>query len=477
MSVELIGVITLLVGIMCLVYGPSFASYAFFAFTLLGAAAATKVGGANLQPAHVLLGFLALDLALRPNLFVSSIGLIAPFKTGFWLFATLFYAIPASIILPRLFAGSTYVFALGSSDAGVATILQIPLGPVAANITQSIYFGGALLTFIIISAYAMRSKGLENLSSAVVLCAFVNLAFAAADVLTYYSDTAGLLSFIRNSSYRLLTNVQVAGLKRIVGSFAEASTFAYITVGLFAYTFALWSRGVDVKKTGPAAFGSLAALVFSTASSGYVALGAFLVVQYVASGVKILRGRAHKNAVIFLFCGPLFFGMLAMLILLHPPSREGLDHLVTLTLLEKIESDSGVERMSWNAQALGAFWDTLGFGAGLGSVRASSWLIVVPASIGIFGALTYWLFVGSVLLARTGAEPRSAAIRTAAKMGCLAQLIAASVAGGTVDLGLLFFSFAAIAASGLLAQELQGSTIGSRITSRRSGPRSLLEGA
>lgn len=453
MSFELMGLISVAVGIACFVYGPSLASYALLSFTLLGASAAAKIAGANLQPAHVLLGFLIIDLASRPRLFVAAVGSVAPFGAGFWLLATVCYAVPASIILPRLFEGATYVFSLGGSDAGTATILQIPLAPVAANITQSLYFAGDLLAFMIFSAYVMRPRGLDAVSSAVVFCALLNIAFAAADVITFYTGTAGLLSFIRNASYRLLTDVQVAGFKRIVGSFAEASSFAYFTVGLFAYTFTLWSRGVDPRRTGIATLGSLCALTFSTSSSGYLALMLVAVLQYLSSSIRFVLGRAHKNAATFVLCGPLILATMLLLLVLHPPTRDAFEHLVGLTLLEKIESDSGVERSSWNAQAIGAFWDTLGFGAGVGSVRASSWLIVVPASIGVFGALAYWLFVGAVLVAPTGREPREIAIRTAAKMGCIAQLIAASIAGGTVDLGLLFFVLAAVAASRATARE------------------------
>jgi hypothetical protein len=74
MTVEYIGLIALAVGIASLFYGPSFIVVAFFCATLLGSAAATvveAVGGINISPAHLLLGFLAIKLlsqeAIRKN--------------------------------------------------------------------------------------------------------------------------------------------------------------------------------------------------------------------------------------------------------------------------------------------------------------------------------------------------------------------------------------------------------------------------
>jgi hypothetical protein len=66
MTFEFIGIITLLVGLVGLFRQPPFIVYSFFCFTLLGAAAAfvlTSLGGTNISPAHLLLGFLTLLLS------------------------------------------------------------------------------------------------------------------------------------------------------------------------------------------------------------------------------------------------------------------------------------------------------------------------------------------------------------------------------------------------------------------------------
>jgi hypothetical protein len=96
------------------------------------------------------------------------------------------------------------------------------------------------------------------------------------------------------------------------------------------------------------------------------------------------------------------------------------------------------------------FTDTYGLGAGVGSVRASSFPIAVLGNIGALGALTYGLFLFEVLFSRRNrwAEPFPAGCQSAARWACLAQLIGASVAGSFIDLGLPFFIFAGIACAG-----------------------------
>ena len=65
MTVELIGVIALAVGFASLFLGPAFITYMLLSFSLLGAAAAfvlEAVGGTNISPGHLLLGFLCIKL-------------------------------------------------------------------------------------------------------------------------------------------------------------------------------------------------------------------------------------------------------------------------------------------------------------------------------------------------------------------------------------------------------------------------------
>jgi hypothetical protein len=450
MTLEPIGALTVLVGLACFAYGPKLSIFALLIASLLGASAAafiTALNNANVQPAHFLLVFLAADVLLRGDLLRGALASLAVPRAGFWLFLTLTYGLLTTIFMPRLFAGATYVFNIAQGGTGGAGIVQVPLGPVSANVTQTLYFAGDFVCFLVFYAYSGARDGLEAVGRAMIACAFVNTGFALLDVISHVTQTAELLSFLRNTNYRMLDDVELAGFKRIVGSFTEASSFAYATLGLFAFAFTLWIRGIHARWAGAAAVLSFIALLLATSTTGYVGLSSFLAVQYVIFLARLLARRATRNVVVFLVFAPLALSIVAVAVWMDAEARHTVQQLIDITIFSKLDSDSGIERASWNAQALRALRDTMGLGAGIGSVRASSWLIAVPASIGILGALAYGMFVACVLVGRTSArrDPTASAVQSAARASCLAQILASSVAGSFIDLGLVFFALAGAA--------------------------------
>jgi hypothetical protein len=141
---------------------------------------------------------------------------------------------------------------------------------------------------------------------------------------------------------------------------------------------------------------------------------------------------------------PVLLAITSVAIYLHEPTRHMVQNLADITIFTKLDSDSGVERASWNRQALVALWQTFGLGAGIGSVRASSWLVAVPVNLGLFGALTYWTFCISAFYERPEGTSVDVSIQVAARLACLALVLAASVTAGGPDLGLYFCAFAAM---------------------------------
>jgi hypothetical protein len=127
-------------------------------------------------------------------------------------------------------------------------------------------------------------------------------------------------------------------------------------------------------------------------------------------------------------------------------------------ILNKMSTDSGVERSSWNRQAMQNFIDTFGFGVGNGSVRASSILFGVPASLGLVGTLFFGMFFAIVFLGKSsqpGSDRLDDALRQAAKHACVAWFIAGATSGAVIDLGLPFFAFAAFACARSAGWKLQ----------------------
>lgn len=452
MQIEAIGAITVILGLVGWFAGPRFAVPVFVASTLLSAAAAlilTGLGGANIQPAHLLLGFLALAAAMSRASLRRAGGALRPPQPGFWLMLTALYAALSAFFLPRIFAGATYVFAIARTELGPG-IVSMPLAPTSGNITQAVYFLGDAICFLLFYGVASRPDGLKTVVNALIACAAINLCFAAVDLGSYWAGLSDALDVIRNANYRMLDDTTVLGFKRIVGSFPEASTFAYFTSGCFAFCTKLWFDGIRPRLTGPLALLSLGALAFATSSTGYAATTGFLALLFLSSLAQTLFRRARKTTFVFAALFPVAIAVGAIGLRLDSALWNTATEIVDATIFDKMESSSGIERAKWNDQALANFAETQGFGAGDGSVRASSFPIAVLGNIGVFGAATYGAFLLCLFVGRKDRwrHPFPAGCQSAARWACLAQLIGASVAGSFIDLGLPFFIFAGLACAG-----------------------------
>jgi hypothetical protein len=445
MTVEVIGFITLALGLLALIRPAAFMVQLFLSSTLLGSSAAfilEAVGGTNISPAHLLLGFLAYRLLSIQNVSAAAANSVTFGSPGFWLLLTVGYSVISAYFMPRIFAGQTFTFAVRNQDG-----YSMPLAPAMSNLTQSIYFVGDLVCFILISGYAGTVSGRKVLGGAAVWCAGLNLVFAVLDLATYFTNTTELMSIIRNANYALLNDQEVAGFKRIVGSFTEASSFGSTTLGYFAFTSRLWLLGIRPRLTLTLTLLSLSALLFSTSTTAYVGLAAFLTVSYLQVLISTYRTPLTLPTTIFIFVVPVAVLVMVLVIALNDEYWASLQNLLDTLVLNKMSTDSGVERSSWNNQALQNLFDTFGFGVGNGSVRASSFPVGVLASLGVFGGLIFAMFFAKVLFSRARAEPYDPlddGYRQAAKSVCIAWLITATTSGALIDLGLPYYAFAAL---------------------------------
>ncbi|GGH13250.1 hypothetical protein GCM10007036_11690 [Alsobacter metallidurans] len=450
MTIEIFGAVAILLGIYCTLNGPDWTFQVFLVCTLLQATAAISLpalGGANIQPGHVLLGFVILAVVTRPQ-YAKGIGnIIEPGREGFWLLLTVVYGVVSAYFMPRLFAGQTLVFTV---DRNSPVPLASPLGPVSGNITQTVYFVGSAMCFLATYAFASGSgAALTVLIRAGVACAMLNLFFGAADLVTYWTGTSYIMDVLRTAQYSMLNETTIAGFKRIVGSFSEAGAYAFFTLGLLGFSLRLWLGGVMVRATGPISLLSILALTMSTSTTAYAGLPLYLVAAFGLSLLRFLRGPVPPRTIIFLFLSPIILCVIVIPLILNDTVWAVIQQVARITVFEKMTSDSGVERGNWNRQAITNFIETFGFGAGLGSIRSSSFLAAVPSNLGVFGTLTYTIFLVQILLKKKVGEEGSLSyeFRAAAAHGCIGLFIAACLVGGFVDLGLMFFTLAGIAAS------------------------------
>ena len=155
----------------------------------------------------------------------------------------------------------------------------------------------------------------------------------------------------------------MAGLQRISGTFPEASAFSGFTLPLFAFTFSLWLSNVKPAYSGTLALGSLAFLLFSTSTTAYVGLAGYLAcVGLVLAWRGLANGRIPQLGPLMLVAA---FGLVAVgtVVIFEPELVRRIGNFFDVTVINKLQSDSGISRSSWNHQAWLNFLETYGVGS------------------------------------------------------------------------------------------------------------------
>lgn len=450
MSIEPIGILTAFLGIGSIVLGLNAGAYILCISALLGAAAAVllpALGNASVQPFHFVLAFLIVGVALRPGIMTVCLRSLSYPGPGFWYAIFVLYSILTAMFLPRIFSGATVVYALARGN-DIRGIVMNPLAPSTSNVTQAVYMLGSLCCFAI-SAGISRLGGFETFARALILTAGLCVFFAIADIATYMTGTAYLLDPIRNANYRMLDDGAIEGFKRIVGSYTEAGAFGYAALALFAFLLMLKLEGFHSRFLGWITAALAIALLLCTSTTAYVATGVTCLIVLGFCAYRVLQLRATSRHMIYVGTCVVILPLLIMAIMLIPAASDTVGNLIHATMTTKLDSQSGEERMRWNSQAMITFFDTGGLGAGLGSVRASSFVVALFANVGVLGAIIFFLFFLSLVrwtLSRRNATALEAAVGSAALLSCIAQFVASSITAGSVDLGPLFAIAAGLAA-------------------------------
>jgi hypothetical protein len=297
-----------------------------------------------------------------------------------------------------------------------------------------------------IVAIASTQAGFATIANAVLAYAAGNALFAFLDIGTYATGTKWLLEFIRNAQYVIHDEDQVAGMRRIVGSFTEASAFAGSTLGALGFTGTLWLCGRRPALTGTLAIISLVLVVLSTSSTGLAGAPAILLILYATAVTR--HGIDFRKPVgsTVVMCAPLLIVALILAIQLDDDASKPIRDYFDILIFNKAGTDSGIERGAWNTYALRNFFDSYGLGVGLGTVRASSFPIALLSNVGIPGTVFYVLFAASAFVLRRGTPGTYPAdVRLAARNSCLGLIAAGTISGVTVGQDLLFYVLAGLA--------------------------------
>ncbi|MEM1430999.1 MAG: hypothetical protein AAGG09_16200 [Pseudomonadota bacterium] len=429
--------------------GPHRSIGVMLAVTPLGAAAAFNlpaVGGATIGVADLAVLSLFALVCLTPAGLPALVGTMRPFGPGFWMGCFAAFCVVSAMFFPRIFAGETEVFSI-SRSANSDGIVVNSLRPTTGNLTQlfRILLGACL--FLAVATLMRRRPDPAKVVAAMALATGIHVGLGVLDTLTAAAGLPQALDPIRTANYAILSNHYVMGVKRMIGGFPEASAFGFYSLGLFGFWLAYWVMSPSSRLAPWMALLSLTVLLRSTSSSGYVAGIAFGGTWGLWMVVRHLRAEAGRRGLTFVAVAAFALWSAALAIFatyqLVTPVTEYLDRM----LFDKLETESGVERMAWNAQAFKNFLDTGTFGAGLGSVRASNWLLASLGSIGAIGTGFFFALLGTLAAAPAPDRPDGArAVIGGLKAACLALFLSALLTGATPDLGLFFFLLAGLAA-------------------------------
>lgn len=400
-------------------------------------------GGVTFLPVTVLSSVVIVRLVLKSDtadivnatLNVRHLGLLMAF---------LFYALVVTGIAPIVFAGAPTI------ELNVQQFK--PLAPGAGNITQALYLVNSCLmtlaTFLLLS----KEDGRRLFRKALIIGGAAVVVSGITDMATYGSAA---LSALRTASYALLSNADMAGVRRVVGLQPEASAFGYVALSFGSLiTFMRPAETLDLRwrwLAGLAGWSCLLMAALSTSSGAIAGLIAFLVIMVFDIIILLLRGqsgvaanrlRGNLGALIGLAVAA------GLVLTVLPDVAAQLAKVFDAAVVRKASTSSFEERLYWNTVSLEGLRATGGFGLGVGSTRASSWFVALACGTGVIGCALFGLFVLNAVFQPVGrANFPDRLLIGGAKRTLLVSLLPFAGSATSVDFGtLIAFVFAVLTA-------------------------------
>jgi hypothetical protein len=389
MMPTIFGGIVIAIGAVLLAYGSILTMLCFvLCASMFGGSAAlvlSAMGGSTIPPGNFALIFLVLRCMLAwlvhdprlPEAFTANRVLIV-----FWL-----YSVLGALLLPRVFAHAIDVTPL-RPELSFYLYAASPLQFSSQNVTVSVYMTGTLLAAICAYLAGTRPGAgpvIARLGSAIAAI------HAVLGILSLPFGQTVFFTFFRNGFYAQVDQA-IDGVGRINGIWAEPATYAAYGVIWFIFTAELWLRGVDRRWTGTGLLLITSALILSTSTTAYVGIGAYGVVLV---GRQIVAQRTISITNMMWLMGAFLIAVaLGLTVLIASPTITAhVDRVLTMTVANKLDSSSGLQRAFWAKQGIDAFLVSAGLGIGPGSFRSSSLLAAIMGSTGIIGTSAFLIYL------------------------------------------------------------------------------------
>jgi hypothetical protein len=361
------------------------------------------------------------------------------------------YGAVTAFLLPKIFAHQIEVAPMGTAHLGAQ-----PLAFSSQNITTAFYLLGTGFAAIAASMVGQDERSPRIIVSTFILVTWVHVFSGLADLGLSLVHQEGLLNVFRNAHYAQLDQT-ISSVHRIGGIMPEPSAYAAYGAVLLALMGEFWMRGIEVKRTGPAALAMLVLLLLTTSSTGYVAVGVYgftLVFR-----ILFIPGASStpKAAIVALLTLIVVGGILG-LFLFKPEVADKAFDVLRQSTVAKADSSSGEERATWARQGLKAFSASHGLGVGAGSFRSSGLPTAVIGSTGIIGSVLFFAYLLWVTKLwrpstyRIRLDPVRA-IGAAAEWAALISIVTSSIASPSPDPGALFAVLAGLAVVWTLARK------------------------
>lgn len=400
----------------------------------------SAIGGATPLLSAVFVPLLVAGVALRRNA-LHEFGAVLREQPVAWLLLLLVaYAVLGSYLLPRLLAGQTGIFMLNRETK---TLALVPLMPSSGNITQTMYFVLSAAAFFAFCILLRDRRALNGIRQGILVWAVLHVLFGFVDLAGKMAGLGDVLAPIRTASYAMLTQVEVASFWRIAGSYPEASAFGALTAALLAYMVVYWRITYD-RTAFVLALALALLLVLCTSSTAYVTGAALAAILMLTIAGSAMRSRLRRQEIALLVLGLVGLAAVVSVQVMNERALDPLWHLFDRMVLDKASSASAHERAFFNEQSLTNFVETYGLGVGLGSSRASSWIIAVISQLGLVGSLiiaymTFELFRPRRITSRAYLDLKEQATVCGMRACALAFIIGSSISAGSADPGMVYF--------------------------------------
>lgn len=461
----------ILLGVSLFMPGP-FIFYLLFASLPFGSFAVIPTDitqGLTLTPPPVIAVFIVILYAGGRNGVSNLLGVTLKPSQCLLLFLFWLVTIWVTLLMPRLFAGAVTVIPMKLEESTNG----VPLLPTQQNLSQLLYLSISLLTVFVCTSVFRSQSMRQHILAALCLGATMTILTGMLDLASQYLPLDPLMSVFRTAKYALLTEDEVANVKRVVGLMPEASAYGALVVSLLAGVY-FFRRGMTNRflrlVVSPVLIGLLAIFaLLSTSSTAYAGLGILALVagiEWVFRAVKAAPGTRFREGLQTEFWALVGALTLVYLLVLFKPSLfDPLVDLLDTLIFKKTSSDSFEERSMWTAVSLQALWDTWGLGVGLGATRASNGIVAVFSNSGIVGGLLYYSFLLQIafLQPRMGDET-SEAVLVATRAYMIPVLFMGVLSATSADFGVMngCIYALALAAAGKRSASLRGLTLQAR---------------